>query len=100
MTILDKNGHPLITRQNLVAKNAADTQIVTFPSNAIYQIQLQIKGLQKTGQTTDLTRNGIARGYVVVPEFPGNLTPILLITGLFAIIIATQKIKKLDRRIP
>jgi hypothetical protein len=99
MTILDKNGHPLITKQNLVAKNAADTQIVTFPSNAIYQIQLQIKGLLKTGQTTDLTRNGIAKGYVVVPEFPGTLTTILLITGLFAIIIASQKIGRLDRRI-
>jgi hypothetical protein len=91
MTILDKNGHPLITRQNLVAKNAADTQIVTFPSNAIYQIQLQIKGLQKTGQTTDLTRNGIARGYVVVPEFPSSTATIFLIGVLFGALLIIQR---------
>jgi hypothetical protein len=99
MTILDKNSHAIIAKPNLLAKNAVDTQTITFPAKDIYQIQLQIKGLQKTGQTTDLTRNGIAKGYVVVPEFPGTLTPILVITGLFAIIIASQKIRRLDRRI-
>jgi hypothetical protein len=100
MTILDKNGHAIIAKPNLLAKNAVDTQTISFPAKDIYQMQLQIKGLQKTGQTTDLTRNGIAKGYVVVPEFPGTLTTILLITGLFAIIIASQKIGRLDRWIP
>jgi hypothetical protein len=95
MTILDKNAHPLITRQNLVAKNAADTQIVTFPSNAIYQIQLQIKGLQKTGQTTDLTRNGIARGYVVVPEFPSSTATIFLIGVLFGALLIIQRKRRI-----
>ncbi|HYZ51283.1 MAG TPA: hypothetical protein VE593_10380, partial [Nitrososphaeraceae archaeon] len=78
MVILDKNSHPVITKQNLVAKNATDTQVVTFPSNDIYQIQLEIKQLLKAGQTPDLTRNGIARGYVVVPEFPSTVVTILL----------------------
>jgi hypothetical protein len=97
MIILDKNGgHPVITKQNLIAKNAADTQIVTFPSNAIYQVQLQIKGLLKPGQTPDLTRNGIARGYVVVPEFPNAMTTIPLVGGLsllFAIVIIRKNCK-------
>jgi hypothetical protein len=70
MVILDKNGHGLITKQNLLAKNAADNQTITFPAKDIYQVQLQINGLLKAGQTPDLTRNGVARGYVVVPEFP------------------------------
>ena len=95
MTILDKNGHPLITKQNLVAKNAADTQIVTFPSNAIYQIQLQIKGLQKTGQTIDLTRNGIARGYVVVPEFPSSTATIFLVGVLFGALLIIQRKRRI-----
>jgi hypothetical protein len=73
----------------LVAKNATDTQVVTFPSNDIYQIQLEIKQLLKAGQTPDLTRNGIARGYVVVPEFPSTLTTILLTSIVFTIIIVS-----------
>ena len=51
MVILDKNSHPVITKQDLTAKNATDTQVVTFPSNDIYQIQLRIKQLLKAGQT-------------------------------------------------
>ena len=62
MIILDKKGHAIITKQSLFAKNATDSQTLTFPAKDIYQIQLQIKGLQKAGQTPDLTRNGIARG--------------------------------------
>jgi hypothetical protein len=97
MVILDKNSHPVITKQNLVAKNATDTQVVTFPSNDIYQIQLEIKQLLKAGQTPDLTRNGIARGYVVVPEFPNTLTTILLTSIVFTIIIVSQRLRRADR---
>ena len=93
MTILDKNGHTLITKPNLIAKNAADTQIVTFPSKDLYQIQLQIKGLMKAGQTTDLTRNGIARGYVVVPEFSSTSTTFALIGAIFGGIVIIQRFK-------
>ena len=95
MLILDKNSHPVITKQDLVAKNATDTQVVTFPSNDIYQIQLEIKELLKSGQTPDLTHNGIARGYVVVPEFPPNTAiPSIMIAGLFAVLIISSKISK------
>ena len=90
MVILDKNSKPVITKQNLTAKNATDTQIVTFPSNDIYQIQLEIKQLLKAGQTPDLTRNGIARGYVVVPEFPNGVA-ILLIASVFAAVLVGQR---------
>jgi hypothetical protein len=94
MVILDKNSHPVITKQNLVAKNATDTQVVTFPSNDIYQIQLEIKQLLKAGQTPDLTRNGIARGYVVVPEFPSTVVTILLTSVLFTVIIVSQRLRR------
>jgi len=90
MILLDKNSKPVITKQNLTAKNATDTQVVTFPSNDIYQIQLEIKQLLKAGQTPDLTRNGIARGYVVVPEFP-NGAALLLIASVFATVLVGQR---------
>jgi hypothetical protein len=54
---------------------------------------LQIKGLLKAGQTTDLTRNGIARGYVVVPEFPSSSGMILVIGGLFGVMVIIQRFK-------
>jgi hypothetical protein len=95
MVILDKNSKPVITKQNLTAKNATDTQVVTFPSNDIYQIQLEIKQLLKAGQTPDLTRNGIARGYVVVPEFPSTLVTILLTSILFTTILVGQRLRRL-----
>ncbi|MFL6369499.1 MAG: hypothetical protein ACJ72F_01540 [Nitrososphaeraceae archaeon] len=90
MVLLDKNGHTVTTKQNLVAKNATDTQIVTFPSNDIYQIQLEIKELLKAGQTPDLSRNGLARGYVVVPEFPNGVA-ILLIASIFTAVLIVQR---------
>jgi hypothetical protein len=70
LIIYDKNNHPVITKQNLLAKNAAGTETVVFPVAQIYHMQVQITGLLKPGQTPDFTRNGVATGYVVVPEFP------------------------------
>ena len=90
MLILDKNGHALITKQSLIAKNANDTQTVTFPAKDIYQVQLQINGLLKAGQTPDLTRNGVARGYVVVPEFP-TYAIFLIIGSVFLGLLAIQR---------
>jgi hypothetical protein len=90
MLILDKNGHAVITKQGLLAKNAVDTQAVTFPAKDIYQIQLQINGLLKAGQTPDLTRNGLARGYVVVPEFP-TYAFFLMIGSVFLGLLVVQR---------
>src|SRR6476620_8158443 len=95
MTILDKNDHSVITKQNLIAKNATDTQTVTFPSDDIYQVQLQIKGLLKIGQAEDLTRNGLVRGYVVVPEFP-SVHSFVLLVPIFAFLLIVQRIRRFD----
>jgi len=91
LIIFDKNNHPVITKQNLLAKNAADTQTIVFPANEIYHMEVQITGLVKAGQTPDLTRNGVATGYVVVPEFPTMTSTILVIGGLFAALIVIQR---------
>ena len=98
MLILDKNGHAVITKQGLLAKNAVDTQTVTFPAKDIYQIQLQINGLLKAGQTPDLTRNGLARGYVVVPEFP-TYAFFLMIGSVFLGLLVIQRKSWLYKKI-
>ena len=66
LIIFDKNNKPVITKQNLLAKNAADTQTIVFPAAENYHMQVQITGLVKPAQTPDFTRNGVATGYVVV----------------------------------
>jgi hypothetical protein len=82
LKIFDKNNQPVITKQNLLAKNAADTETIVFPANEIYHMQVQITGLAKPGQTPDLTRNGVATGYVVVPEFHSAAISTSLILGV------------------
>jgi hypothetical protein len=101
MIILDENRtHTVITKPNLLAKNGADTQTITFPAKDIYRIQLVIKGLLKTGQTPDLTRNGIGIGTVVVPEFTSAGT-LVSIGALFVILTIIYRLgyhkKLLDR---
>ena len=81
LIIFDKTNHPIITKQNLLAKNATDTETIVFPTKEVYHIVVAITGLLKPGQTPDFTRNGVATGYVVVPEFPGILS-VSIIMGL------------------
>ncbi len=68
LIILDDNGTQVAKKEALLANNATDTQIISFPAEGRYQIELHINGLMSMGQDIpDLTRNGVARGYVVVP---------------------------------
>jgi len=65
--VYDKSGTKVVTKQDLVANAAKDSQIIKFPSKGIYQIELHIKGITYPDSATpDETRNGIARGTVVV----------------------------------
>jgi len=70
MSILDSNGTEVLRMDNLTAINATDSRTVSFPADAIYQIEVDVKGIIRDNQgSPDTTRSGIARGYVVVPEF-------------------------------
>src|SRR5918999_1837673 len=65
--VYDKSGTKVVTKQDLIANDAKDSQIIKFPSKGIYQIELSIKGITYPDLATpDETRNGIARGTVVV----------------------------------
>jgi hypothetical protein len=73
LSALDSNGAQAFEKTGLTAKNSQDTQAIKFPAAGIYQIVLTIKGIQQTpadqkSETPpiDNTRNGIARGTVVV----------------------------------
>jgi len=65
--VYDKSGNKIVTKLDLIAKNATDSQVIKFPSKGIYQMELNIKGITYPDSTApDETRNGIARGTVVV----------------------------------
>ena len=65
--VYDKSGNKIITKQDLIAQNATDSQIIQFPSKGIYQMELNIKDITYPDLgTPDETRKGIARGTVVV----------------------------------
>ena len=91
LIIHDKNNHPVITKQNLLAKNAPGTETIVFPAAQIYHMQVQIIGLVKPGQTPDFTRNGVATGYVVVPEFPGALSASLIMALMIGMMLLIRQ---------
>jgi len=95
--ILDNNGSQVYSQTGLVAKGGTATQTIDFPTNENYRIEVQVTGIARDGQPVDQTRNGIARGTVVVPEFPaGPLAAAVAITGITgAIIIILQRFAKI-----
>jgi hypothetical protein len=95
LIIYDKNDHPVVTKQNLLAKNAAGTETIVFPAAQIYHMQVQITGLLKPGQTPDFTRNGVATGYVVVPEFPGFLSASLIMALMIGMMLLMRSRKRI-----
>ncbi|MGH9988183.1 MAG: hypothetical protein ACRD8W_29970 [Nitrososphaeraceae archaeon] len=69
LLILDNNEIPVIEKEGLLAEDSIDSQILTFPMEGQYQMELHINGLRMAGQDTpDLKRNGIAKGHVIVSE--------------------------------
>ena len=74
LSVLDSNGTKVFEKKGLTAKDSQDTQTIKFPAAGAYQLVLTITGLQpqsdqksETPPPVDRTRNGIARGTVVVP---------------------------------
>jgi hypothetical protein len=72
LSVLDSDGAVVHENDGLIARNSQDTQTVTFPAAGTYQLALEVTGLQPlTEQQSespliDRTRNGIARGTVIV----------------------------------
>jgi hypothetical protein len=71
------------------AVNGADTQTIDFPANELYRIEIQVQGISEDGRPADMTRNGVARGIVVVPEFPAVL--IIAIAGVTVSVLLSRK---------
>jgi hypothetical protein len=88
LKILDDKGTEVYSKSNLVAKSGTSTQTIDFPNNENYRMEVQVTSIMKDGQA-DQTRNGIARGIVVVPEFP--TCALAAAAGVIGAVIAMQR---------
>jgi hypothetical protein len=86
LKILDNKGNQVYLKPGLIAKGGIDTQTINFPQNGLFHIEVTVTGLQKSGQSPDLTRNGVARGIVVVPEFGSSLAGMVMAAAIVGIV--------------
>jgi hypothetical protein len=91
MKVVDSKGKEVFTAKDQIAKGGAGEQKMTFPADENYNVEVSVKSIQKEGQTADTTRNGIARGIVVVPEFPAGAA-IAAAAGILGAVIAANRL--------
>jgi hypothetical protein len=92
LRMLDNDGNEVYTKTDLVAKTGSDVQTMTFPENKTYRTEIIVKELIREGQAPDTTRSGIARGIVVVPEFPAGI--VIALAGIFGAIVVAQRMMR------
>lgn len=79
LRMFDPEGNEVYSTTDQVAEGGSDSQTMAFPRDATYRFEVEVKGVTVDGQSSpDLSRNGIALGTVVVPEFGAILLPVLL----------------------
>ena len=98
--VLDNNGTQVYNQTGLVAEGGTDTQTIDFPANENYRIEIQVTGVAKDGQSIDQTRNGIARGTVVVPEFSAGAAAGAGAAAIVGIILSIIILQRFAARIP
>lgn len=93
LQILGAHGGVIVSESNRVARGGTDILHLNLPSNGIYTIKISVTSFLNSG-ISDTTRNGVARGNMVipsvagqevVPEFPESAA-IVLIIGIVSII--------------
>jgi hypothetical protein len=90
LKVFDNTGKEVFTKADQTAKGGAGEQTLNFPADASYRVEVAVKGLVKEGQAPDLTRNGVARGTVVVPEFPAGA--MVAVAGALAAVVVAQRL--------
>ena len=101
MSILDVNGTEVLRAENRTAVNSTDSQTITFPTDKVYQVEVNVKGVHRGDDSSpDTTRSGIARGYVVVPEFSSSSSGLLMVAGLLAAVVIGMRWQKSRKKKP
>jgi hypothetical protein len=93
--IFDDGGAEVFAEADQVAQGGKAQHALTFPEDKTYRVEVTVKAVQEPGQSPDLTRNGIARGIVIVPEFPAGA--ILAVAGALGAIVIAQRFVRRSR---
>lgn len=91
LAVFDVDHNEVYAVLDQTAEGGAGSQVLTFPADESYRVQVTVKAIQREGQAPDLTRNGIARGIVFVPEFPSGA--LIAVAGILGAVIAFQRLK-------
>lgn len=92
LSVVDPSGKQVYSQEKQVAKGGTGSQTLTFPGDETYTVQVEVTAVTKDGQSPDLTRNGIARGTVIVPEFP--IGAMLTVIGALGSLVAYQRLAR------
>lgn len=67
LSVKTGTGEEIVGQNNITAINGISNQTLSLPSEGIFNLEVEVKSLKVVNQTLpDTTRNGIARGFVVV----------------------------------
>ncbi|MGI0012730.1 MAG: Ig-like domain-containing protein, partial [Nitrososphaera sp.] len=100
LVILDHDNKEIVSKQDLIALNSADIQKVAFPENAVYRIEVIVKGVidkSNNSVTQDGAYTGRAIGIVVVPEFNSAWLMIVAATVMSSAIVTFRFASKSRR---
>ena len=92
LRVYNSEGTLVHTAADQVAADGLASHTLTFPTDEVYQFEVEVTGVTVEGQAPDVTRNGIAIGTVVVPEFP--LSAITAAAAAIGSIIAIQRLAR------
>lgn len=68
LSVKTGTGEEIVSQNNITAINGISNQTLSLPSEGIFNLEVEVKSLKVVNQTLpDTTRNGIARGFIVVP---------------------------------
>ncbi|HEY9399157.1 MAG TPA: hypothetical protein VIP29_04590 [Nitrososphaeraceae archaeon] len=68
LSIRTSKGEEILRNKNITAINGISNQTISLPSKGLFNLELDVNSLKLLNQTgLDTTRNGIARGFVVIP---------------------------------
>lgn len=90
--VIDANGNSVYEMADQVAVGGTGELAMAFPADETYRVEIEVNALQNEGSTLDLTRNGIARGIVVVPEFPAAMAAVVAAAGIMGAVVAASRL--------
>lgn len=79
-----------------MATNSSDVQALNFPANDVYTIEVIVTGIKQYGDEWDQSKNGIAVGTVVVPEFASTILLFAIFSSLIVLITTLGRSLKIE----